>query len=235
MWFIICICIFIYTILIVLLIQIKYKINKRRYDTEGGYDTSMTHIPINTKHDIDAKNIVVDTLNMTYEIHKKSNSYHINHLDILNTIKIVTNKLKPIISGKIIFITKTNEHIGQSTQQDIELESYNNISKELGVYIYVVHKLKEPNKNTFVRIKKSHSTLGRDDFYIMITAWTLRCPVLGQDYYKDLKNMKFGELDSFYVLKYSPYKTFEERDYINPTGQEYKLMQAPRVIRWDSL
>ena len=67
---------------------------------------------------------------MTYEIHKKSDSYHINHADILNTIRIVTDKLKPVISDKIIFITKTNEQIGHSNQRDIELESYNKISKE---------------------------------------------------------------------------------------------------------
>ena len=223
MWFIIVVCVFIFTILIALII--KYK------SVGGGYDSKHTKY----KYDINAKNIVVDTLNMTYEIHKKSDSYHINHADILNTIRIVTDKLKPVISDKIIFITKTNEQIGHSNQRDIELESYNKISKELGVYIYIVDKLKKPHRDTFVRIKKSHSTLGRDDFYIMITAWKLRCPVLGQDYYRDLKNMKFGELDSFHVLKYAPYKRFEERDYINPTGHEYKRMRPPRVIRWDSL
>ena len=169
---------------------------------------------------------------MTYEIHKKSDSYHLKHEDILKTIRIVTNKLKPIVSDKIIFITKTNEKLEQNND---DLDSYDKISKELGIYIYIVNKLKEPNKNTFVSIKKSHSTLGRDDFYIMINAWKLRCPVLGQDYYRDLKNMKFGELDSFYVTKYSPYIKFPERDYVNPTGQEYKRMKPPHVIRWDSL
>ena len=168
MWFIIVVCVFIFTILIALII--KYK------SVGGGYDSKY-------KYDVIEKNIVVDTLNMTYEIHKKSDSYHINHADILNTIRIVTDKLKPIISDKIIFITKTNEQIGPSDQQDLEQESYNKISKELGIYIYIVNKLKEPNKNTFVCINKSHSTLGRDDFYIMITAMKLRCPVLSQDLY----------------------------------------------------
>lgn len=201
-------------------------INKQKFKFYGnGYDI------FKPGHKIGARNIVIDTLNMTYEMNRKP-KYRIQHDDILNTIRIVTEKLKPIVSDKIIFITKTNEQLGE---HDYELESYEKISKELKVYIYIVNKLKEPNKNTFVRIKKSHSTLGRDDFYIMVTAWKLRCPVLGQDYYRDLRNMKFGELDSFYVIKYSPYKKFPIKDYINPTGHEYRRMRAPRVIRWNTL
>ena len=215
--FVIIICILVYTILVASILKIKYN-----FSFYNGEYESEKHI----------KNIVIDTLNMTYEIHKKSKSYHITNKDILSTIRIVTNKLKPIVSDKIIFITKTSEKLEQNND---DLDSYDKISKELGVYIYIVNKLKKPNKNTFVRIKKSHSTLGRDDFYIMITASKLKCPVLGQDYYNDLKNMKFGELDSFYVTRYSPYIKFSDCDYVNPTGQEYKKMKPPSVIRWDSL
>ena len=210
MWFLL-ICVIIFAILVSILC---YKnVNFKFYN--GGYE----------KH----KNLIVDTLNMTYEIHKKSDNYRVSNTDILNTIRIVTDKLKPHISDKLIFVTKTNK------KDYKELESYDNISKELGIYIYVVMALEKPGINSFVKITKSHSTLGRDDFYIMIMAWKLRCPVLGQDYYRDLKNMKFGDLDSFYVKRYSPYKKFPDRDYVNPTGQEYRRMRAPRVIRWDSL
>jgi hypothetical protein len=214
MWCIVLICVLIFAILVIL------SINNHKFNFYKGGDE---------KH----KNIVVDTLNMTHEIFGKSvDKYHISNPDILNTIRIVTDKMKTNVSDKLIFITKTNK---KDNEYYNEMELFNKLSKELGVYIFVVNELKKPSANSFVKIHKSHSTLGRDDFYIMITAWKLRCPVLGQDYYRDLKNMKFGELDSFYVEKYSPYKTFPDRDYINPTGQEYKRMRAPRVIRWDSL
>jgi len=234
MWFIILlICVFMFSIISILLCQTNaicmndtvYSLNTDDFNFyDGGYsgpERSIIH-----------KNIIVDTLNMTYEIHKKSNNYRIKHDDILNTIRLVTNKLKPFISDKIIFVTKMNE---KHEQHDFEIQSFHKMSKELKVYIYIVNKLKEPGINTYVRIKKSHATLGRDDFYIILMAWKLRCPVLGQDYYRDLRGMKYGELDSFFVDKYSPFKQFSERDYINPKGHEYTRMRAPRVIRWDSL
>ena len=223
MWFIILlICVLIFAILVVLCLSNIDDFNFYK----GGYSKPYKNIME------PQKNIIVDTLNMTYEIHKKSDNYRISHNDILNTIRMVTNKLKPFVSDKIIFITKTNE---KHALNDFEMQSFRDISKELQVFIYIVNKLKEPGIDTYVRIKKSHATLGRDDFYIILMAWKLRCPVLGQDYYRDLRGMKYGELDSFFVDKYSPYKQFSERDYINPRGHEYTRMRAPRVIRWDSI
>ena len=211
-WFVIIICILLYAIITALILKCNFSFYK------GG--------------DAKIKNIVVDTLNMTYEIHKKSNSYHITHADILSTIRIVTSKLKPLVSDRIIFVTKTKEKTEFGSN---ELDSYNALSKELRVYIYIVNKLKEPCKDTFVNIKKSHSTLGRDDFYIMILASKLKCPVLGQDCYRDLENMKFGGLDSFHITRYSPYREFPDNDYVNPAGDEYKNMKPPNIIRWKSL
>lgn len=175
--------------------------------------------------------IVVDTLNMTHEIcstkstsTKSDKKYKISHADILKTIKTVTNKLRPQIK-KIMFVTKVKEYADSSSEG--VRESFEKLSKELNVDIYLTEKLDNPKKST------SHASIGRDDFYTILMAWKYRCPVLGQDYYKDLRDMKFGEMDSFFVRKYLPFKKFEEKDYINPTAQEYKRIHRPRVIRWE--
>ena len=169
--------------------------------------------------------IVVDTLNMTHEIcSDKTDKYKISHGDVIKTIKIITNKLRPQIK-KIMFVTKTRDYNDKSPEYI--RNSFKKLSKELQVDIYLTEKLKKSKKIT------SHASIGRDDFYVILMAWKHRCPVLGQDYYKDLRDMKFGEMDSFYVRKYLPFKKFEEKDYINPTAQEYKRIRRPRVIRWE--
>jgi sulfatase maturation enzyme AslB (radical SAM superfamily) len=177
------------------------------------------------------KSMVIDTLNMTHEIHRKNDKYKISHSDIMSTIKTVTKKLKPLVSDKIIFVTKNRSN---GTDEEIEAvrTSFGELSKKLKVYIYLVEKLPDrpgDEKNNH------HAALGRDDFYAIITAWKLRCPVLGQDYYKDLKNMKYGELDSFHVRQYIPFKKYEVHDYVNPTGLEYRKVRRPRVIRWEDV
>jgi len=173
------------------------------------------------------KVIVVDTLNMVHELFG-SDGYKINQKDIESTIKKVTKKLKSKFS-KIIFVTKS-KNSENSTSEEIR-EKYRDLSKKLNISIYLTEKLKNPKQNNH----NSHASLGRDDFYIILMAWKYRCSVLGQDYYKDIKEMKFGELDSFYVIKYEPFKKFEEKDYINPTAQEYKKVRRPQVIRWNML
>jgi ABC-type antimicrobial peptide transport system permease subunit len=172
------------------------------------------------------KTIVVDTLNMVHELFGSEN-YKINQKDIYSTIKKISKKLKSRYS-KIIFVIKS-KNSEDCTPGQIR-EKYEKISKQLQVSIYLTEKLKNSKDNI-----KTHSSLGRDDFYIILTAWKYRCSVLGQDYYKDLKDMKFGELDSFYVIKYEPFKKFEEKDYINPTAHEYKKIRRPTIIRWENV
>ena len=173
------------------------------------------------------KSIVVDTLNITHQLYGKKDTYQISHNDIIKAIKTVTKKLKPHVDN-IIFVTKSKESLEQSPEH--LRESFINLSKELKVHIYLVEKLKNPKQN---KHSKSHSALGRDDFYAIITAWKLRCPILGHDHYKDLKDMKYGELDSFYVRRYFPFKKYAVKDYVNPTAPEYRKIRRPRIIHLD--
>jgi hypothetical protein len=181
-----------------------------------------------------AKSIVIDTLNMTHELFdkqqskskkSKSKKYVINQADINKTIIKLTEKLKPTYSDKIIFVVKTQESLSDEKLQLIR-DNYKNLSKDLKVEIHLVEKLKDSK----VKFFKGHSALGRDDFYIKVISWENRFPILSNDRFRDLEQMKFGELDSFYVRIYTSYKLFEAKTFINPTAHRYKKIRTFRNL-----
>jgi hypothetical protein len=104
------------------------------------------------------------------------------------------------------------------------------------VYINVVERL--PDDDTGVQPKTkntSHAVLGRDDFYLIMLTWKYNCPVLSRDRFRDLADMKSGDLNSFHVYSYSPVKILPERDFVNPTAAEFQRMRRPASVDYSDV
>ena len=174
-----------------------------------------------------SKNLVVDTLNLVHWV-RRDRPGPIVICDILATIDMVAPALRARFPGKIIFVTKERERTVDRREKSQIRGLYKAAAQRNGVNIDVVERL--PKDDGRPSPAGAHAALGRDDFYLMMTAWKLKCGVLSRDRYRDLTDMQRGGLDPFHVYIYSPHRAAPSRDFVNPAAAELKRMRRPYVF-----
>lgn len=182
---------------------------------------------------LQSSNIIVDTLNLTHWLNRRDPKKKINICDIISAINITAPLLKNEYTGRIIYVTKDRETQVEKDESVSLRKIYQTAAHTNNVYINVVERLPEEVRE--VKMNKSHASLGRDDFYLIMLAWNLHCPVLSRDRFHDLSDMKTGHLDKFHVYIYSPVKYLPERDYVNPAAAEFSRMQRPIIIDYSTV
>lgn len=175
-----------------------------------------------------SENIIVDTLNLVHALNEGETS--INIQDIIAVIDETASVIRQRYPGRIMYVTKDRE-TRQDKAEAVQIRAlYQAAARRNMVYISVVERLPDT-----VNKSAEHAALGRDDFYLMMLAWKLNCPVLSRDRFRDLKSMKAGHLDKFHVYTYSPVKNLPERDYVNPAAAEFARMHQPTTIDYAEL
>ncbi len=121
------------------------------------------------------KHIIIDGLNLLYH-HFKPNNPLVNNNPIqsINTMmKSVVPKLAEKFDGRIMFVFKNKENTPFKSIND-----YKKIASRWQIYIYLCQDY--PNS-----VYKSHSSMGRDDFYSAVLARYHKCRILTYDKYND--------------------------------------------------
>ena len=177
---------------------------------------------------LESENVVIDTLNLTHWLRRRSPLKRVETCDILAAIEETAPIIRRRSPGRVIYVTKDRE-VKASKEKAARLRAqYQTVARRCGVYVSVVER--RPGETKSERAEKSHSSLGRDDFYLIMLAWRYNCPVLSQDHYRDLDTMKSGDLAPFHVFSYSPVKTLPERDFVNPAAAEFRRMRRPAGV-----
>ncbi len=68
-----------------------------------------------------------------------------------------------------------------------------------------------------------------------MTAWKLGCGVLSRDRFRDLEEMKGGDLPPFHVFRYTPWGVAPGRDFVKPSAAEFRRMRRPRLYSPEEL
>ena len=195
---------------------------------------------------LESKNLVVDTLNLTHWLQRRSSLKKVELCDILSAIEETAPILRSAYPGRVIYVTKDRETRADKADADRRRALYQATARRAGVYINVVERLPELHEgvSSLIRAKasvaekdrgsKSHASLGRDDFYLIMLAWKYNCPVLSRDRFHDLADMKH-DLESFHVYGYSPVKNLPERDFVNPAAAEFLRMRRPATVDYPAV
>lgn len=174
---------------------------------------------------LESENVVVDTLNLVHWLGRDSRKA-VRTCDIVSAIDETAPILRRRFPGRVIFVTKTRETPAEGPEAAQIRALYQAASRRNKVYVNVVERLPDSD----AKKSQNHAALGRDDFYLIMLAWKLNCPVLSRDRFRDLRDMKTGHLDKFHVYSYSPFKNFPDRDFVNPAAAEFARMRRPLTI-----
>lgn len=178
------------------------------------------------------QNIVVDTLNLTHWLGRGAARGRVEQADIIAAIDTTAPALHRRYPGRVIYVTKDRETRGDAETAEKTRAAYHEAARRNSVYIHVVERL--PDDAPRGR-SAPHAALGRDDFYITLLAWKLRAPVLSRDRFRDLADMKRGQLDKFHVYSFSPFRVAPARDYVNPAAAEFARMRPPTTVDYSEV
>jgi hypothetical protein len=163
------------------------------------------------------KNIVVDTINLTYFYENE-----INIKGFTKTIVMLTKKLRDIYGGIIFFVLKDRD-THPYTIQDIEM--LNKLAHEQKISIsvatqYDIKKLQIDYKND------KHCIKSRDDFYMCMLSTKYNCDVLTGDKLRDYREFKHN-LKPFLVYSCQYWTPAPVLEIVNPKGINIK---SPKII-----
>jgi hypothetical protein len=164
-------------------------------------------------------------------LHEGGGSTIVNISTIVDTIARTSVMLKSRFSGRIVYVTKGCNLVGDRADQLSEVArlKYQAAAVEYGVCIDLVESL--PVKTKFTSLQKynsiDHASLGRDDFYLIMLARQMSCGALTRDSYRDLSSMKQGALPAFHVYSFTPWSSFPKRNFVNPSAAEFARLRRP--------
>jgi hypothetical protein len=167
----------------------------------------------------ESQNLVVDALNLTHWWQKKKVT---SVCDVTQTIADVAPVLRQRFPGRLVFVTKNRETAIDGHEAARVRAVYQEVANTSNVEIAVVERL--PSDDT---PRLSHASLGRDDFYLVMLAQRYRCGVLSGDRFRDLAEMKSGDLPPFHVYMYLPGALAPQRDFVNPHAPELAHLRVP--------
>ena len=133
-----------------------------------------------------------------------------------------------------MYVTKDRETAQPKAQMARTRALYQAAARRNCVYVHVVERggADEAGRGhgPRARRRRPHSALGRDDFYLIMLAQRYRCAVLSRDRFRDLPEMKAGNLAPFQVWSFSPARPAPERDFVNPAAPEFRRLRRPATL-----
>lgn len=173
---------------------------------------------------LESEDIVVDTLNLTHWLRRRTPLKKVDICDIVSAIDETAPILRSRYPGRVVYVTKDRETAVDNETTARFRALYQAAAKRNQVYVNVVERIPD------TRSTRTHAALGRDDFYLIMLSWKLNCPVLSRDRFRDLADMKAGHLDRFQVYAYTPFRNVAERDFVNPAAPEFRQMYRPTIV-----
>jgi hypothetical protein len=170
--------------------------------------------------------LIVDTLNLTHWLQSPAPApgLALTPALIAATIDRTAPVLRARHPGRIIYVLKDRE---SRFNDGVAREVYREAAARNGVTICIAERYPDPpagNKPT-----EEHSGRGRDDFYMAILAFRLRCAILTADRLRDFARFR-ATLPPFHVMEFTYWRPLPQRDFIKPESVAYARMRKPRLI-----
>ena len=165
--------------------------------------------------------IIVDTLNLAHWLFKPDT---ISPEVIIKTIDKTAAILKLHYPGRVVYVFKDRE---SQFNDDKTRELYKQAAVRNGVYVTIVERYTDPP--TTATTAQTHSSRGRDDFYMSLLAHKYKCPVLTADKLHDFEEFRETILP-FHVIEYTFWRDLPQRDFIRPESLAYRSIRKPKTI-----
>ena len=183
-----------------------------------------------------AKSLVVDTLNIAHWARRRGPPHaKVGICEALDVIGVTAPLLRERFPDRLIYVVKERESARPKEQCERERALYQAAARREHVRIDVVERLPDPPPRGRPEARDPHAARGRDDFYTLMTAWKLGCGVLSRDRFRDLEEMKAGDLPPFHVFRYTPWGVAPGRDFVKPSADEFRRMRRPRLYSPEEL
>jgi hypothetical protein len=205
-------------------------------------------------------NVVVDTLNLTHVLLEKGKvappaasasrakaktlptppsapvKSKINRCSIASAIEYAAPRLKEKFSGRVIFVLKDRDSSPDGVSA-ADTSFYKEIAHRLQIGIHIAEKVRVeiPGWQVVGSPDESlHQKRGRDDFYLGLLAWKLRCGVLTDDRMRDFDQLK-TEVRPFRVHIIEPWGVSDaiRTDQVFAGAQEYSRILSPVRLRYE--
>ena len=169
---------------------------------------------------------------------RPSDRPRITQCTITEAIEYSAPQLKAQFSGDVIYVIKDRD---RTSHDDRTRVLYAMLARRCQVSIHLTER---DARDSELRASwqasgndaRSHQTSGRDDFYIGMLAWKLRCAVLTEDRMRDFQELK-TEVDPFRVFAIDHWKLREEpgvgiterlrSELVNPSALEFRQTRSP--------
>lgn len=191
------------------------------------------------------QDVVVDTLNLTHHLLQQGTLQKddegvgatprragarvapLTRCDILAAIRYATPVLRQHFSGRIIYVVKDRDSLPNSAASRA---LYLRTARETGAHVHIVERPSEARPRASWQpagaVGATHQRAGRDDFYLGLLAWKLRCGALTEDRMRDFERLK-SEVDPFVVLELAPWAERPAKNYVNPGARDYARVGPP--------
>ena len=198
--------------------------------------------------------VVVDTLNLTHRLidagaldadadaaREIRAGRRISKCTIFAAIRHSAPLLREYFPSRIIYVVKDRDgHLSTPCTRPF----YVRLAREERVHIHMVERPADEagapaaidrareSWHTSGEAGTTHQQKGRDDFYIGLLAWKLRCGALTDDRMRDFDKLK-TEVRPFIVHEITPWTDQSPlKNYVNPGAREYQRVRAPTRLRY---
>lgn len=167
--------------------------------------------------------LVVDLLNLTHHLRASGalpgGRSPLDTCDVLAAVEHSTPLLRPRFAGQLMYVAKDRESALNSPRVRA---LYQAAARRHGVHIHVVERYADEGEQP----RRSHSALGRDDFYMGLLAWKHRCGVLTADRMRDFQALK-SEVRPFQVYEYAYWREQPAKNQVKPAARDYDRVARP--------
>jgi hypothetical protein len=176
--------------------------------------------------------LVVDALNLAHwrRRDRSDRSGPVGLCDVIETIDKCTPALQKKFTGRVVYVTKDRETAPVDAKARAALQA---AARRNHVHIALAERYRDEDAAERIAAqvagRPAHAAKGRDDFYLALLAWRLRCPVLTADRLRDFEEFR-TELPPFHVREYAYWRDKPERDYVRPAAPAYAKVLKPVTL-----
>ena len=171
--------------------------------------------------------LVVDTLNLTHWLcERRGRRPALTPALIAETIDGTAAALRRRHTGRVMYVLKDREsQFNDEAARDI----YRRAAERNKVYVSAAERYADPPAG-IPADPATHSSRGRDDFYMSLLANRHRCAVLTDDRLRDFAEFR-TTVPPFHVVEYAFWRDQPLREFIRPEAPAYIRMRKPRMVR----
>ena len=177
--------------------------------------------------------LVVDTLNLAHWL-RSSKSNKIHQTKPIDTKEIISaiDETAPILRRQykeVIYVLKDQE-AGVFNSQTAVRADLQATAERNRVQIAMA----EQSDFDSVSKNKTHSSRGRDDFYMCLLAKKYRSAVATEDRLRDFDEFR-QTVAPFHTVNFVYWRALPERDFIRPSSSTYERLKKPHLVKFSSL